>query len=436
MRVIVDMNENYQKAYLTLLEQSADWLKAMRAEYFDKFMQQGFPSRREENWKYTNIAALADVPFTMMPATKHVLAEGLLENYRMADNLLVFINGQFSSQYSSIKSLPKDVLIGNIAAAVKDYPQLLQEHLYKNSSQQGLQQLNLALMTDGAFIYVPDNMILKENIQLLFITENLASSSMQHLRNLIMVGKNATVNLLETYLGDTEQKYFNNSVTQIYAHENSQVNFYKIQQEARQAYHIANIEIDQQAWSKVATYSFSFGSELARDDLHVNFYGQGAECALYGLYLCNEHQHIDHHTRVDHHVAHCQSYELYKGVLADKSTAVFNGKVIVHPGAQQTQTRQINQNLLLSRTAEINTKPELEIYADDVQCTHGATVGQIDEQALFYLRSRGIEEKTALKILMYAFVDEIIENLPETIKKTVRNYLKQKLATITFVEAM
>jgi Fe-S cluster assembly protein SufD len=292
-------------------------------------------------------------------------------------------------------------------------------------------------MFDGLFLYVPKNVKIEKPIQCLFISTQEFQDSMQHLRNLIIVEENSQVTLFETYVSETEKKYFNNIVTQIYLGNHSQINYYKYQQESENGYHIANTQIHQQANSCVNSFHFSLGSQLAREDLAVSLNQSGAECALYGLYLLDNRQHIDHHTRIDHHVSNCTSYELYKGILAAQSVGVFNGKIIVHPQAQRSNAQLVNQNLLLAKTAEINTKPELEIYADDVKCSHGATVGQIDDESLFYLRSRGIEEQTAQNILTYAFASEVINQIKDfKIKEYIINCVKRKFTGIGQSEAV
>lgn len=423
------MLESYQKAYQKILQNSSDGLQTLRAREFSQFTLQGLPKCDQENWKYTDISALETAAFNLVLNNQDDSNLSIAEHYLPDSHNLVFVNGYFSSQLSKLQALPDGVILTDIRNAWKSFPELVKPYLEKDIKQ-SLDSLNLALMTDGLFLYVPKNLKLKQPIQLLYLTTQSSQDCMQHLRNIILAEESAGVVLLENYVGLGDVKYFNNIVTQIYAKKNSQIEYYRCQNESREAYHIANIQVEQSANSQIKSYAFSVGSKLARDDLMISLNETGASCELLGLYLVHDKQHIDHHTRIDHHAAHGSSRENYKGILEGKATGVFNGKVIVHPGAQQTKAQQTNQNLLLSKTAEMNTKPELEIYADDVQCTHGATVGQMDEAALFYLQSRGIAEPTARKILTYAFMSEIIDAIGNpAIKQHIFLSCQRKLAS-------
>lgn len=401
------MKENIQKIYNTISSQSPPWLQAIRAHHYTAFTQQNWPTRRQENWKYTDLQELAQQSFTQnLPKA---IDNKEIAKYLLPDSyVLVFVNGYFASALST-QSLPSGVLLTNLIDGFKNYSDLLKSH-YQNNSALALDNLNLALMQDGAFLKISKNLRLDKPIQLLFVTTH-AAQTMQHLRNLIILEQGAQADIVETYVSLDESNYFNNISTQIILNANANLTYYKLQAENKHAYHIATTQINQAANSVCKNFNFSYGGKLARDDLQINFNETNAYCYLYGLYLIAEKQHIDQHTRIDHRVSHCQSEQLYKGILNAHATGVFNGKVMVHPQAQHTQARQHNQNLLLANSATMNTKPELEIYADDVQCAHGATVGQLDEQSLFYLRSRGIEQPQALAILTRAFASEILDHI-------------------------
>lgn len=420
------MFECYQKAYEKIQQVSAADLNAVRQQPFADFLIQGFPKRRDENWKYTDISVLENANFNL--ALDKTVANLKIDKYCLPNSHhLVFINGHFVPQMSNMQSLPAGVILTNMVDAWQRFPQLVKPYL-QTENKTSFDNLNAALMTDGLFLYVPKNVMMPQPVQLLCLATQGLSAAMQHLRNVIIVESDSQLIYLEDYIGLASVKYFNNVVTQIALNARAQMAFYKCQNEARSAYHVANIQVEQKTNTQFKSYSFSLGGQIARDDLAIMMNGTGANCDLNGLYLVQDKQHVDQHTRIDHVAAHCTSRENYKGILDGKATGVFNGKVFIHPHAQQSKAKQSNQNLLLSKNAEMNTKPELEIYADDVQCAHGATVGQIDEMALFYLRSRGIDETTARHILIHAFMSEIVDDItPPAIKLHIDNFLRGKL---------
>lgn len=368
-----------------------------------QFLQTGFPTRKNEDWKYTNVSAIADVEFEFSLVKSDKLD---LDNYSMTDSYrMVFIDGAFFREKSDIDALPQGVLVSDTATMLKD--EKWQPYLAVNGTcQSAFTQLNAALMSTGLFLYVEKNAVIEKPIHLLYL-QTQPQRVMQHPRHMIILDQHSECCVLEEYAG-LAQDYFNNIVTQIYAKQDAVLAHYKFQREAQQAKHIATTVIHQNHGSSVASHVVSMGASLSRDGLYFALTEENSSAHLYGLYLPLSHQHIDHHTRVDHLVPHCFSQQVYKGVIGMKSHAVFNGKVMVHKDAQRSSALQNNQNLLLAADAEIDTKPELEIYADDVKCTHGATIGQIDEKALFYLRSRGIEENKARHMLTQAFADEVL----------------------------
>lgn len=424
-----NMLENYQNAYQKLMQESADELQALRQREFSQFALQGIPKRNQENWKYTDISLLENTSFNLILNDDSITESQIAQHYLADSYNVILVNGHFSWQLSKLSALPAGAILTSMRDAWQRFPELIKPYLEKENSQ-SLDSLNLALMTDGLFLFIPKNLVIDKPIQFLHVNTKASQDCMQHLRNIIVVEESARVVLLESHVALTDVRYFNNLVTKLYIKQNSQVEYYKCQNESREAYHIGNIQVEQRANSQFDSYSISLGSKLSRDDLSIALHEKGCSCNLQGLYLIQDKQHGDHHTRIDHYAAHCSSEENYKGILDGKATGVFNGKVIVHPHAQQTKTRQSNQNLLLSKTAEMNTKPELEIYADDVQCTHGATVGQMDEAALFYLQSRGIDESAARKMLTYAFMSEIIESIENVaIKQHIFMSCQRRLAS-------
>ncbi|MGB6056260.1 MAG: Fe-S cluster assembly protein SufD, partial [Burkholderiaceae bacterium] len=332
-----------------------------------------------------------------------------LQPERRAGHWLVFVDGRHAPQLSSLNPLPVGVVLGSLARALEQEPQQLVPHLPVLAGQTVFGDLNTAFMADGAYLHLPADAVVEEPIHLLFLA--MRGGVAIHLRNLLVAGTGARATVIEHYAGAADTIYLTNAVTQVAIAENAAIGHYKLQQESLQAFHVAGIHVSQRQGSRFESHSISLGAMLARNDIATAFQAQDCDATLNGLYLTGDGQHVDHHTRVDHAAPHGSSREYYRGVLDGASRAVFNGKVIVHPGAQKTNAQQTNHNLLLSRDAEIDTKPQLEIYADDVQCTHGATVGQIDEQQRFYLRSRGIDDAVAQALLVHAFAHDVIERI-------------------------
>lgn len=388
--------------------QNLSWLQERRRQHYVDFLANGFPDKRQENWKYTDLSFLNEQSFRLInPGIKEdiVLADWQLNT---ESHLLVFVNGQFQSRLSSLYPLPEGVVLTNMAAALQEHAPIIEQHWKSKSSVQALVKLNAAFMHDGLFLYVPNDIAINVPIHLLFIS---TQECMVHARNLLILESGSKATVFEHFVTKREDAYFNNVVTEVQLKNNARLQHYKLQQESTHAVHVANFEIVQEADSQIEMCNFSVGSKLAREDICIDVNGKGGTCFLNGLYLPKNGQHIDHHIQINHNVENGQSQQNYKGIVDDGGHAVFNGKIVVQKNAQQTKAHQSNKNLLLAKTAEVNTKPELEIYADDVQCTHGATVGQIDSQALFYLRARGIDLETAMSILTAAFAGEILDKV-------------------------
>ena len=288
--------------------------------------------------------------------------------------------------------------------------------------------MNTAFISDGAFVYIPKDSIVDAPIHLLFIATASGKPEVSHPRNLIVAGANTQVKIVESYVGLDKAVYFTNAVTEIVAGENSVIDHYKLQRESVQAFHVATLQIQQARSTTFSTCSISMGGALVRNDVNAVLDGEGCESVLNGLYLVTGQQHVDNHTQIDHAKPHCSSREFYKGILDEKARGVFNGRIIVRPGAQKTDSKQTNKNLLLSEGALVNTNPQLEIYADDVKCTHGATIGQLSADVLFYLRSRGINLETARNLLTYAFASDITSRIKiESIRTELENILFSRL---------
>ncbi len=360
------------------------WLARRREQALQRFADTGFPTTRQEDWKYTNVSALERRAFKLADAGGEDAAARALETAALSGtgNTLVFVNGRYSQRLSRSGSLPAGTVISNLTSALDTHGELLESCMREQSAAPAFTALNTALCSDGVLVSIPAQVRVEAPVHLVFLAGD--ADSMSHYRNVIHLAAGASAAVVEHYVGLDDVAYFTNAVTEIVVADHASLAHYKLQQESAKAFHIAGIRARQAAGSALTSYSFSLGAGLARNDIHSVLEGEGAQVHMQGLYMAGGRQHVDHHTRIDHAKPRCLSRELYKGVLDGAARAVFNGKVVVHKDAQHTDAQQTNKNLLLSEHAEIDTKPELEIYADDVKCAHGATVGQLDAQQLFY----------------------------------------------------
>jgi len=292
--------------------------------------------------------------------------------------------------------------------------------------------LNTALFADGAFLYVPPGDVVETPIHVMFVSTDEGRPTMAHPRVLAVIGENAKASVIESYVGPGDARYFTNAVTEIVVGENGSLDHYKIQRESLHAYHVATMQVLQKRNARFQSHSVSFGGSIVRNDIVAVLDGEGVDCTLNGLYLGDGRRVVDNHTTIDHAKPHCGSREIYKGILADHARAVFNGKIIVRPDAQKTDAKQTNKALLLSEDATINTKPQLEIFANDVKCTHGAAVGQMDDEAIFYLRARGLGLNEARNLLVHAFAGDVLNRMPlEALRTRVEGVLLQLLPRTT-----
>lgn len=393
------------------------WLAPLRKAGLASFADQGFPTLHDEDWRFTNVAPVAKLNF--QPAAP--VAVNGAESQAIADSVfagvgghrLVFVNGFFCAELSSVKPAAEGVRMESLVAALARDAGLIEKHLgkYAQITNNAFAALNQAFFSDGAFIFVPPGVEVAEPVQLLYISSAKQSGEAILPRNLIIAGANSKLTVVEDYLSTGEAPYFTNAVTEILAGDNSRVEHVKLQDEAAGAFHIATIAGEFGRTSNVVVHSFALGASLSRNSIRAKLAGEGLECILNGLYLTRDEQLADHHMIVEHAQPHCASHEYFNGILDDKSKGVFHGRIYVHPVAQKTDAKQTNKNLLLSDNASADTKPQLEIYADDVKCTHGATVGQLNPESIFYLRSRGLDTDTARRMLIHAFAGEIIERI-------------------------
>lgn len=423
--------DHYAREFSGLNLDAPEWLGAVRRTAFEAFRSTGFPTLRHEDWKYTDVRPIIKRRFsapTDSDGVDHesVRAAGFAET---GCHELVFTNGRYNEQLSTHTSLPDGVIVQSMGEALGTHKDLVQGFLNRHVAEKSaFVSLNTAFITDGAIIHIPDGVSLEQPINLLFLAERRQQPFAAHVRNLIILGDNARATVIETYNGTQEAEYFTNAVTEIYTAAGAGLEYYKLQQESLRAYHIAYQYLWQDRDSRIESHSISLGGALARNDIHGDLAAPGASLELSGLYLAGGRQHVDNHTRIDHLQPNTSSKENYRGVLDGHARGVFNGKVVVHQDAQKTDAHQANANLLLSDNAEVDTKPELEIYADDVKCSHGATVGQLDDAMLFYLRSRAIDAQTARSLLTFAFADEVISHIRlEAVRKRLESVVVGKL---------
>jgi Fe-S cluster assembly protein SufD len=393
------------------------WLALLRKAGLASFADQGFPTLRDEDWRYTNVTPVAKLnfqpaaPVAANGAESQVIAASVFA--ALPGPCLVFVNGYFAPGLSRIPVLPDGVRLESLAAALAQDAGSIEKHLgqYAQTANNTFAALNQAFFSDGAFISVPAGVELPDPIRLLYISSAHRSGEAILPRNLILAGENSKLTVVESYLATSEAAYFTNAVTEILAGDHAQVEHIKLQDEAAAAFHIATIAGQFGRASNVTIHSFALGARLSRNNIRALLAGEGLECILNGLYLSRGEQLADHHMIVEHAQPRCASHEYFNGILDDKSRGVFHGRIYVHPAAQKTDAKQTNKNLLLSNNATADTKPQLEIYADDVKCTHGATVGQLNPESIFYLRTRGMSEDSARRMLIHAFAGEIIERI-------------------------
>ena len=391
-----------------------DWLRDLRRGGLETFKELGFPTMRNEDWRFTRVKPLQERDFRLVDSYKPngVTVEWI--NEATFDDAgchrIVIVDGHFAENLSHVCELPGGVRLCNLASALAETPEMLEPYLGKavESSHNAFVALNTAFVNDGVFLFVPDNVRVEQPIHMSFVAND--SNVVSHPRILVVAGKSAEVTIVESYIGNGGE-HFRNVVSEFFCDQNANVNHCKLQRESLSTFHIAMQQANLSSNSVFSTENISIGGALVRNDVNSHLAGQGIDCRVDGLYLADERQHVDNHTFIRHAEPHSHSFELYKGILNGKARGVFNGRIFVDPDAQKTDAKQENHCILLSDDARINTNPQLEIFADDVKCTHGATIGQLDENSIFYMRSRGIDRVHAQHILIYAFAAEVIERI-------------------------
>jgi Fe-S cluster assembly protein SufD len=392
------------------------WVFPLRKAGMARFAELGFPTIKQEDWRFTNVAPIAKLPFKpvfeaqpdgLTADTIAGLTFGGLTGIR-----LVFVNGHFVPNFSSPFEA-NGITAVSLAAALDKNPALLEKHLgrYAQGEDNAFTSLNAAFFQDGAFIHVAPGRKVEQPIHLLFVSTSSETGAVAHPRNLVLAEKQSELTLVESFVSLVDAPYWTNSVTELVVGDGAKVEHCKFQDESLKAFHIAAIHADLGRSCNFISHSIATGARLSRNNIRTALNGEGLECVLNGLYLTHGDQLADHHMVVDHAQPHCASHEYYNGILDGKSKGVFHGRIFVRQAAQKTDAKQTNKNLLLSEDATVDTKPQLEIYADDVKCTHGATIGQLNNESIFYLRARGIGLETARRMLIHAFAGEIIERI-------------------------
>jgi Fe-S cluster assembly protein SufD len=412
-----------------------DWLREARRNHAQRFADLGFPTVREEEWRNTNISPITGTAFGKPTSDVRSLPElPELARAEIADTRLVFVDGCYVPELSSTAALPDGVWVGPLSEALLSDPDRLKPFLTASglASVPAFRAINAALATDGAVVWIPENRIVEGPIHLAYVSTGEGEggeASASHLRTLVVAGRSSQATVVESYTGDDGKTYLTNAVTEVHVGPGATLRHRRLQDESDAGYHIATVESRQQANSDYDACNVNLGGRLVRNEIRGILDGEGGHCTLDGLCLTRDSQHLDNHTVLDHARPHCDSRELYKSILGGKSRAVFSGRIIVRPEAQKTDAKQSNPNLLLSADALAHTRPQLEIYADDVKCTHGATIGRLDEDSVFYLRSRGIDEQAARSLLVEAFAGEILDRIGiEPLQALLGTMVRRRLA--------
>ena len=400
-----------------LAGQARPWLRELRHAALSRFAADGFPGPANEAWKYTSVRPIEQAGFGPAVSAGRPLAPPDLTPFwfkGLGAYRLIFVDGFFCAPLAPGDPLPEGVTAVSLAGALNHGDERLRTAIHRglrDDDAQGFAALNTAFLSDGLYLHLGHNVVLDQPIHIVFVTTEQGAERTLQPRNVIVAEPGSQATIIEHYVSLGELRYFTNTVSEVRVAENAHLEHYRVQQESPRAFHVSGLHVDVERNARYTSHQIDLGGALVRNDLRSRLNGEGAECHINGLYLVDGRRHIDNHTQIDHLVPRASSDEYYKGVIDDRGRAVFHGRIVVHPDAQHTDARQTNNNLLLSPHAEVDTKPQLEIYADDVRCAHGATVGQLDEEALFYLRSRAVDERTARELLTYAFANDVLERV-------------------------
>ncbi len=429
--------DQYSDLFTRLAEQRTSdpkWLSGFRQAGLATFQKLGFPTQDLEEWRFTSVRPVAETAFS--PAEpRHSVQASDIEPFLHAELTgprLVFVNGRFDDGLSNVTDLPSGMTLGNLRTVISSDERFVSERLGKltNNESAHFTALNNALFEDGLVLFVPSGTKVDQPIQVLFVTASEADPILTNPRNIFVFGAGSEAHIVETHVSLSENVYLTNAVTEVWMGERARADHYRIQRESESAFHFSTLRLYEESNSHFRSHNVDFGGAIVRNDSWGKLDGDNCEATINGLYVLRGRQHIDNHMWMEHVKENIPSHELYKGVLDDHSSAVFAGRIYVHPEAQKTDAKQTNQTLLLSDDARLNSMPQLEIYADDVKCTHGATVGQIDPVALFYLMSRAIDKETARNVLIHAFAADITERIRiDAVRKNIERTLRDRLLT-------
>ena len=419
MKTAIPQIDRYLESFTKFEKRAAGrelpWLKKLRDEAFARFCETGFPTTHDEDWRFTNVAPIARTEFELAKKSEIQLSKSDLHGWSIepVSAQLVFIDGHFSPALSALNHLPNGVSAGSLGEEIYHEAATVEAHLgrYLDTHRDAFSALNTAFVEEGGYVRVRRGTVVDEPIRMLFISSASDKPTMMHPRNLLVFEDETQATVIEEYVSLGAGIVFCNSATELVAGENANVSHYMIEREDHQAFNVSTLRIQQGRNANVASHSLLLGGGLVRNNVHPVLAGEGGECLINGLFVGNGRQHLDNYMHVEHASPHCSSRQFYNGILDDHAHGVFHGRIVVHKDAQKTDAKQTNRNLLLSDDAQIDTKPQLEIYADDVKCTHGATIGQIEENALFYLRSRGIDEVSARRLLLLAFAGQCVDRM-------------------------
>ncbi len=395
--------------------QKTPWLRKLREDAFARFCETGFPSTHDEDWRFTNVSPIARTQFALPSEAAPRISKNDIVSWQIAGAAarLVFVDGRFALELSDHANLPAGVEVASLKDQITKDPDAIKPHLgrYLDTKRDAFSALNTAFLENGAYVHVGRGKIVEAPIHLLFVSTENETPSMCLPRNLLVFEDETQGTVIEEYVSLGGGTVLSNSATELVAGESATVSHYMIEREHRQAFNVSTLRIQQARSANVASHSLLLGGGLVRNNVHPVLAGEGGECLINGLFVGEGRQHLDNYMYVEHAQPHCSSRQFYNGILDGHAHGVFHGRIVVHKDAQKTDAKQTNRNLLLSDDAQIDTKPQLEIYADDVKCTHGATIGQIEENALFYLQSRGIDEVSARRLLLLAFAGECLERM-------------------------
>ena len=431
---MLELKEKLLSSYIAFEERVdlTDSFHKVRTDALKIFENKGFPSRKDESWKYTSLNSIVKEDYALFPKSEKTIELKKVKKYFLYDTdtyKVIFIDGVYSPFLSDTTHDGLDICLMSSALSKPKFRKLIKNYFNKSIiKEDSLSALNTSYASEGAFIYIPKKIIAEKPIELIHFASGNEKSLWLQPRNLIVVDKGAEVQILEKHQSLKEHPVVTNSVTEIFAQENSKVDYYKLQNDLISSSLIDNTFIVQQKNSLVSLHTFSLGGNLIRNNLNYFQKGENVTSVLKGITILSGKEHVDHSTLVHHQKPNCESHQDYKGVFSEKSEGVFNGKILVDKNAQKINAFQQNNNILLDNKSTVNTKPQLEIFADDVKCSHGCTVGQLDEEALFYLRSRGIPKKEAKGLLTYAFANNVLESVKlPSLKKRINNQIANKL---------